>query len=79
MNADMNAQVAISHFKSLTKLSRIIAGVLIVTYLVGVVAPSTKQYVALVPGRFIPCIWNIVTAGIVEPHLYKVRQYHTGS
>jgi hypothetical protein len=65
-------QAALAHFLSYTKLSRAIAGVLAVTYLIGLVSPSSRQYIALVPGRFIPCVWNIATAGILELYLYKV-------
>ena len=67
-------QAALAHFLSYTKLSRAIAGVLAVTYIIGLVSPSSKQYIALVPGRFIPCVWNIATAGILELYLYKVRE-----
>lgn len=57
---------------SFTKLSKVISGVLVVGYLVQLIAPSTRQYTALVIGRFIPCVWNIFTAGILELHFYKV-------
>ena len=67
-------QTVLTHVLSYTKLSRTIAGVLTVTYLIGLVSPSSRQYIALVPGRFIPCVWNILTAGILELYFLKVHR-----
>lgn len=56
-----------------TKLSKVITGVIVLGYLVQLIAPSTRGVLALVPGRFLPCVWNIFTAGLLEVHFYKVR------
>lgn len=86
-----------------TKLSRVFAGILVAGYLAQLIAPSSRQYLALVPGRwetslccplcprllcqtdgyisrtglllcrFIPCVWNIFTAGLLETSLWRVR------
>lgn len=55
-----------------TRLSKVISCVLLVGYAVQVVVPSARQYLALVPGRFIPCVWNVFTAGLLEVTLVKV-------
>ena len=55
-----------------TRLSRALAGLLVAGYLTQLVSPSTRQYLALVPGRFIPCIWNVITAGFLQTSLLKV-------
>ena len=65
-------QQALNTFLSFTKLSRAIAGVLITTYVIQLIAPASRQYTALVAGRFIPCAWSVFTAGILETHLLKV-------
>ncbi|EIE19425.1 DUF1751-domain-containing protein [Coccomyxa subellipsoidea C-169] len=55
-----------------TKLSKVIGGVIVIGYFVQLIAPSTRGVFALVPGRFLPCVWNIFTAGLLEVHFYKV-------
>ena len=65
-------QQALKALLSFTKLSRTIAGVLVATYLIQLIAPASRQYTALVAGRFIPCAWSVFTAGILETHLLKV-------
>ena len=55
-----------------TRLSRALASLLLVGYLTQLTVPSTRQYLALVPGRFIPCIWNVITAGFLQTSLLKV-------
>lgn len=42
-----------------TKLSRVIAGVLVAGYLAQLIAPSSRQYLALVPGRWGPCVGKV--------------------
>ena len=65
-------QQALNTLLSFTKLSRAIACVLVATYVIQLVAPASRQYTALVAGRFIPCAWSVFTAGILETHLLKV-------
>ena len=31
------------------------------------------QYLALVAGRTIPCVWNVFTAGLLQTHIFTVR------
>ena len=33
----------------------------------------TAQYLALVAGRTIPCVWNVFTAGLLQTHIFTVR------
>ncbi len=67
-------QQALNALLSFTKLSRTIAGVLVTSYLIQMIAPASRQYTALVAGRFIPCAWSVFTAGILETHLLKVNK-----
>eukprot|EP00884_Botryococcus_braunii_P011854 jgi/Botrbrau1/2066/Bobra.0047s0031.1 len=55
-----------------TKLSKVIAGILVLGYVAQFLAPSSRQYLALVPGRFIPCVWNIFTGGLLEINLWRL-------
>ncbi|KAK9845713.1 hypothetical protein WJX81_000351 [Elliptochloris bilobata] len=48
------------------------AVLLLVGYLTQLLLPSTRRYLCLVPGRSIPCIWNVVTAGFLETSLLKL-------
>lgn len=68
-------QQALKALLSFTKLSRTIAGVLVAMYVIQLIAPASRQYTALVAGRFIPCAWSVFTAGILETHLLKVGQW----
>ncbi|KAK9797058.1 hypothetical protein WJX73_010621 [Symbiochloris irregularis] len=54
-----------------TRLSKVISAVLVTGYVVQLLVPSSRQYLALVPGRFIPCVWNIFTAGLLEVSIVK--------
>ena len=33
----------------------------------------SAQYLALVAGRTIPCVWNVFTAGLLQTHIFTVR------
>mmetsp|Transcript_36298 Transcript_36298/g.91666 ORF Transcript_36298/g.91666 Transcript_36298/m.91666 type:complete len:308 (-) Transcript_36298:710-1633(-) len=46
-----------------TRLSKAISALLIASYAVYYFVPDTSSYLALVPGRTLPCVWNLVTAG----------------
>lgn len=54
-----------------TKLSKGIAALLGVGYVVQLTVPSSRQYLCLVAGRFIPCVWNVFTAGLVETSILQ--------
>ncbi|KAK9829700.1 hypothetical protein WJX72_007428 [[Myrmecia] bisecta] len=55
-----------------TKLSRAIAVLLITGYFTQLLVPSTRQYLALVAGRSLPCVWNIFSAGLLETSLIEL-------
>ena len=38
-------------------------------YVAQLLAPSVREYAALVPGRTLPCVWNFFTAGLLEVHI----------
>lgn len=55
-----------------TRLSKALAGVLCLGYAVQLVIPTAREYLTLVPGRTIPCVWNVFTAGLVETDIFKL-------
>ncbi|GAQ91651.1 hypothetical protein KFL_008260030 [Klebsormidium nitens] len=56
-------------FSGFTRLSKGIAVLLAVGFLVVTVLPWALEYVALVPGKSIPMAWNLLTAGYIEKSL----------
>lgn len=48
-----------------TRLSKALCVLLLAAFVVQYVVPSTRNYLCLVPGRTLPCVWNLVTAGFV--------------
>jgi hypothetical protein len=50
---------------AITRLSKVISGLLVVLFAVNWYLPDTADYVSLVPGRTLPCVWNLVTAGLL--------------
>ena len=46
-----------------TPTTKAIAYVLVVSYLVNLVLPFSATYLALVPEKTIPCVWNVFTSG----------------
>eukprot|EP00898_Chlorokybus_atmophyticus_P003385 jgi/Chlat1/4047/Chrsp26S04099 len=63
------AQKLLSGF---TRLSKAIAGVLVLGYAVSVLIPTSNRYLALMPGKTLPCVWNLVTAGYFENKIISV-------
>ncbi|MEW5300231.1 MAG: hypothetical protein WDW38_003064 [Sanguina aurantia] len=55
-----------------TRLSRALGLLLISLYLVQYFVPSSTSYLALVPGRTLPCVWNLVTAGFLTTNVFKL-------
>ncbi|KAL3138155.1 hypothetical protein ABBQ38_005383 [Trebouxia sp. C0009 RCD-2024] len=55
-----------------TRLSKALAGVLCLGYVVQLVVPTARHYLTLVPGRTIPCVWNVFTAGLVETDIFRL-------
>lgn len=42
---------------------------LIIVFAVEFYIPSTSAYIALVPGRTLPCVWNLITAGFLTTNV----------
>ncbi|KAG0576582.1 hypothetical protein KC19_5G091300 [Ceratodon purpureus] len=58
-------------FSGFTRLSKGLAAVLVTGYLANAVFPHTiSDAFALIPGRFIPYVWNIITAGYLETSIF---------
>mmetsp|Transcript_5860 Transcript_5860/g.14258 ORF Transcript_5860/g.14258 Transcript_5860/m.14258 type:complete len:308 (+) Transcript_5860:167-1090(+) len=55
-------------FSGFTRLSKLFGLLIIVLYMITKFAPSSMAYLALVPGRTIPCVWNLVTSQFLETH-----------
>lgn len=55
-----------------TRLSKVLAVVLLGLFLVTYFAPSSKEYLTLVPGRTLPCVWNLITGGLVCTNVVEV-------
>jgi hypothetical protein len=58
---------------TLTRLSKVITALLLITFGVNWFVPDTASYLALVPGRTLPCVWNLVTAGLIVINPVEVR------
>ena len=54
-----------------TRLSKVISGVLALLCALTFAFPGARQYLALVPGRTLPCVWNVLTASLVTSHPLK--------
>lgn len=57
-----------------TRLSKVISAILITLYAVNYFVPDTSSYLALVPGRTLPCVWNLVTAGFMITNPIEVGE-----
>ena len=53
-----------------TPTTKAIAYVLVVSYLVNLVLPFSATYLALVPEKTIPCVWNVFTSGFYEMNVF---------
>ena len=53
-----------------TPTTKAIAFVLVVSYLVNLVLPFFATYLALVPEKTIPCVWNVFTSGFYEMNVF---------
>ncbi|GMH42120.1 hypothetical protein BSKO_10039 [Bryopsis sp. KO-2023] len=59
MDAPASASFSLSSFST---LSKVLVGVMIAGYAASVVFPDSKMFLALVPGKTFPFVWNIVTS-----------------
>ncbi|KAF6261762.1 eukaryotic integral membrane protein-domain-containing protein [Scenedesmus sp. NREL 46B-D3] len=55
-----------------TRLSKVLAVVLLGLFLVTFFAPTSKEYLTLIPGRTLPCVWNLITGGLVCTNIVEV-------
>ncbi|GLC33280.1 hypothetical protein PLESTB_000351300 [Pleodorina starrii] len=57
---------------NITRLSKVIAVLLVALYFVAYFFPQTVDYVALIPGRTLPYVWNLLTAGFLTTNPIKL-------
>ena len=62
-------------FFQTTRLSKAISAVLVLSYVVHFFVPDSSSYLALVPGRTLPCVWNLVSASFVVSNPLEVGQW----
>ena len=55
--------------KTSTPPTKAIATVLVISYLMFLVMPWTSTYLALMPEKTVPCVWNVLTSGFYEMNL----------
>lgn len=55
--------------KTSTPPTKAIATVLVASYLLFLVMPWTSTYLALMPEKTVPCVWNVLTSGFYEMNL----------
>mmetsp|Transcript_21757 Transcript_21757/g.37101 ORF Transcript_21757/g.37101 Transcript_21757/m.37101 type:complete len:322 (+) Transcript_21757:16-981(+) len=48
-----------------TRLSKALAALLIAGWALVFFVPDTASYLALVPGRTLPCVWNVISGGLL--------------
>ncbi len=58
-----------------TRLSKVLAAVLLTLFLVEFFVPDTSDYLALVPGRTLPCVWNLVTCALLTVNPVEVGRF----
>lgn len=58
---------------STTPLTRYLALVMVIGYLVQYISPDVESILALVPGKTSLFVWQLVTAGVVHLTLLSVR------
>ncbi|EFJ47534.1 hypothetical protein VOLCADRAFT_105094 [Volvox carteri f. nagariensis] len=56
----------------ITRLSKVIAVLLVGLYFLAYFLPQTVEYVALIPGRTLPYVWNLFTAGLLTTNPIKL-------
>ncbi|PNW70127.1 hypothetical protein CHLRE_17g706850v5 [Chlamydomonas reinhardtii] len=56
----------------ITRLSKVIAVLLVALYFVAFFLPESVDYVALIPGKTLPYVWNLVTAGFLTLNPFKL-------
>lgn len=54
---------------TITRLSKVLASLLVLVAVVDIFVPSTTAYLSLVPGRTLPCVWNLLTCNLVTDNL----------
>ena len=59
-----------------TRLSKILAALLLTGWAVYFVRPDVQSYLALIPGRTLPYAWNLITAGFFVTSPWEVGRQH---
>ncbi|KAH9556607.1 hypothetical protein CY35_07G038400 [Sphagnum magellanicum] len=59
-------------FTGFTRLSKGLAVLLAIGFLLTSILPSTVEYLALIPGRSIPFVWTVLTAGYLERSIFSL-------
>ncbi|GBF88880.1 hypothetical protein Rsub_01379 [Raphidocelis subcapitata] len=67
----MEASLGASAASRFTRLSKLISAILGVLCLLTLCAPATRRYLTLVPGRTLPCVWNLLTSSFVTTNPVK--------
>lgn len=70
MNAAYGAPAAAGPAK-FTRLSKVIGSLLGALAVLTTIYPASRAYLALVPGRTLPCVWNLVTATFISSNPVK--------
>ncbi|KAL6765988.1 eukaryotic integral membrane protein-domain-containing protein [Haematococcus lacustris] len=55
-----------------TRLSKTFVSLLLIVFVVQQLRPDTSSYLALVPGRTLPCVWNLITSAFVTPNAIEL-------
>eukprot|EP00899_Mesostigma_viride_P006792 jgi/Mesvir1/16113/Mv08399-RA.1 len=58
--------------QSFTRLTKGLSALLCIGFVAGQVIPGSDMYLALVPGKTIPCVWNLVSSGYFEQHFLSL-------
>eukprot|EP00983_Pelagomonas_calceolata_P092496 1157671-Pelagomonas_calceolata.AAC.3 len=61
-----------------TRLSKFISALLIAGFAVQWFLPDTRVYLALVPGKTLPMVWNLVSSGFLITNPIEVRLHLAG-
>ncbi|KAK3268442.1 hypothetical protein CYMTET_23062 [Cymbomonas tetramitiformis] len=72
MNDPLSPGATPLQFAGFTRLSKLLVGLLFSTYALSWVSPTLISYLALIPGKTLPCVWNVVTAGLVETNFWML-------
>ena len=58
-----------------TQLSKAITALLLISFVLQYFLPDVRAYLALVPGKTLPMVWNLVSSGFLITSPVEVREY----